>query len=170
MPAKRSSEPARPLRPHRGGSTATHPHPLPCREGRWYDPPVKRIPSRNTARARRLRREATPQERALWNILSPYRPRFTRQLSIDPYTIDLACREAHLLIELDGSQHAGSEHDEHRTRFLISDGWHVIRFWNSDVNENADGVAEAILLKVEELTGKRPEAKPPRKRSPRPDE
>jgi very-short-patch-repair endonuclease len=129
---------------------------------------VKRIPPRSTARARRLRREATPQERALWNILSPYRPRFTRQLSLDPYTIDLACREARLLIELDGSQHANSTHDENRTRFLISEGWHVIRFWNSDVNENADGVAEAILLKVEELTGIKPEAKPPRKRPPRP--
>jgi very-short-patch-repair endonuclease len=125
----------------------------------------KRIDPRHTGRARRLRAEATPQERALWSILSPYRPRFTRQFTVEPYTADFACRQAKLLIELDGSQHAGSSHDEHRTRFLNGLGWTVLRFWNSEVNTNADGIAEAILAKVQELTGITPEAKPPRKRN-----
>jgi very-short-patch-repair endonuclease len=126
---------------------------------------MKRIDPRSTARARRLRTEATPQERIIWAILSPYRPRFTRQLSVEPYIADLACRQARLLIELDGSQHAGSSHDEHRTRALNAQGWTVIRFWNSDVNTNPEGVAEAILLKVQELTGAKPQAQPPRTRS-----
>ena len=100
----------------------------------------------------------------MWRILSAYRPRFTRQLAVGPYTADLACREARLLIELDGSQHAGSAHDERRTHYLHREGWHVIRFWNSDVNGNPEGVAEAVLAKVAELTGVRPEGRLPRRR------
>jgi len=102
----------------------------------------------------------------LWSILSPYRPRFTRQLSIDPYTADLACRQAKLIVEIDGSQHADSRSDQARSRFLEARGWTVIRFWNSDVNRNPDGVAEAILLTVAELLeGATPQSKPPRSRS-----
>jgi very-short-patch-repair endonuclease len=131
----------------------------------------RRIPKRLTDRARALRNDATPQERALWQLLSRYRPKFTRQLSIDPYTADLACREARLIVEIDGSQHIDSEHDEARTCFLQADGWTVIRFWNSEVDENPDGVAEAILLKAAEcLGGTHPQPLPSRegrKRRPR---
>jgi very-short-patch-repair endonuclease len=109
---------------------------------------MPRIPPRLTANARELRRDATDTERALWRILSPYRPRFTRQLPVGDYVLDLACRWAKLAIEIDGSQHIGSEYDEERTRFLESLGWKVIRFWNSDVSDNPDGVAESILEKV----------------------
>ena len=113
----------------------------------------RRVPKRLTDRARALRREATPQERALWNLLSRYRPKFTRQLSIDPYTADLACREAKLIVEVDGSQHMDSSSDVVRTRFLETQGWTVIRFWNSEVDENPEGVAEPILLKAAECLG-----------------
>lgn len=124
----------------------------------------RRIPKRLTDRARELRNNATPQERSLWRLLSVYRPAFTRQLSIDPYTADLACRQARLIVEIDGSQHIDSAKDVGRTRFLEAEGWTVIRFWNSEVKENPDGVAEAILLKATELLGKPPEPKPPRSR------
>ena len=79
---------------------------------------------------------------------------------------DLACREAKLIIEIDGSQHIDSEADERRTRFLESQGWTVIRFWNSEVNENPDGVAQAILLKAAEcLGGTHPQPLPSREGS-----
>jgi len=113
----------------------------------------RRVPKRLTDRARELRNNATPQERAIWRLLSRYRPAFTRQLSIDPYTADLACREAKLIVEIDGSQHIDSSRDEVRTQFLEAEGWTVIRFWNSEVDENPDGVAEAILLKAAECLG-----------------
>jgi very-short-patch-repair endonuclease len=113
----------------------------------------RRVPKHLTDRARAIRSNATPQERILWRLLSRYRPKFTRQLSIDPYTADLACREAKLIVEIDGSQHIDSASDEHRTRFLAANGWTVMRFWNSDVNDNPDGVAEAILLKAAECAG-----------------
>ena len=128
----------------------------------------RRVPKRLTDRARALRNDATPQERVIWRLLSRYRPKFTRQLSIDPYTADLACREAKLIVELDGSQHIDSKTDEARTRFLAAYGWTVIRFWNSEVDENPDGVAEAILLKVAEcLGGTHPQPLPSREGRPR---
>jgi very-short-patch-repair endonuclease len=132
---------------------------------------MKRIDPVHTQRARSLRTNATPAERTVWRLLSRYRPKFTRQLPIGPYTADLANREARLIVELDGSQHIGSADDERRTRFLQSEGWSVIRFWNSEVSENPDGVAEAILLKAAEcLGGTHPQPLPSRegrKRRPR---
>jgi very-short-patch-repair endonuclease len=113
----------------------------------------RRIDKQLTDKARQLRNEATPQERALWNLLSRYRPKFTRQLSLKPYVADLACRRAKLIVELDGSQHANSEYDLERTRILEAQGWTVLRFWNSEVDENPDGVAETILLKAAECLG-----------------
>ena len=113
----------------------------------------RRIPKRQTDRARQLRSEATDQERILWNRLSRYRPKFTRQLSIGPFTADLACRQARLIVEVDGSQHIDSVSDSQRTTYLESEGWTVIRFWNNEVTENPDGVGEAILLKAAECLG-----------------
>lgn len=113
----------------------------------------RRIEKRYTDRARALRAEPTPQEYAIWRLLSRYRPKFTRQLSIPPYTADFACREARLIVEIDGSQHIDSKTDPDRTRFLEYGGWTVIRFWNSEIDDNLDGVAEAILLKAAECLG-----------------
>ncbi|HEX8481446.1 MAG TPA: DUF559 domain-containing protein [Allosphingosinicella sp.] len=115
--------------------------------------PGCRVPRRLTARARALRTHATEQERILWRILSRYRPKFTRQLAIEPYVADLACRQARLVVEIDGSQHIGSARDEARTGHLEAQGWTVLRFWNSEVNANPDGVAEAILQKAAECLG-----------------
>jgi len=114
---------------------------------------MRRVDPQLTANARTLRANATLAEQTLWRLLSRYRPKFTRQLPIGRYIADLACREARLVVEFDGSQHADSERDERRTRFLESQGWIVIRFWNSEVRDNPDGVAEAILLKTAECLG-----------------
>ena len=113
----------------------------------------RRIDKRLTDRARELRNNPTPQEFALWQLLSRYRPKFTRQLSIKPYVADLACRQAKLIVEIDGSQHIDSEGDVARTSDLEANGWTVIRFWNSEVDENPDGVAAAILSKAAECLG-----------------
>jgi very-short-patch-repair endonuclease len=115
--------------------------------------PGRRVPRRLTDRARELRAHATKQERILWCILSRYRPKFTRQLPIEPYIADLACREARLVVEIDGSQHIDSPRDETRTRHLEAEGWTVTRFWNSDVTANPEGVAEAILQRAAECLG-----------------
>ena len=133
-----------------------------------YEDAMRRVPKPHTDRARELRSNATDQERTLWHLLSRYRPKFTRQLPIGPFTADLACRQARLIVEVDGSQHADSESDPVRARFLEAEGSTVIRFWNSEVTENPDGVAEAILLKTAEcLGGTHPQPLPSREGRPR---
>jgi len=116
---------------------------------------MRRVSKKITAYARALRREATPAERALWRLLSRYRPAFTRQLSIDDkFIIDLANRTAKLAIEFDGSQHLDQVgYDEERTAYLESKGWRVIRLWNNEVLANPTGAAEHILLVATECLG-----------------
>ena len=60
---------------------------------------------------------------------------------------------AKLIVEIDGSQHVDSGYDERRTRFPQAEGWTVNRFWNSEVDDNPEGVADAILLKAAECLG-----------------
>jgi very-short-patch-repair endonuclease len=106
-----------------------------------------------TERARALRSNATREERKMWELLSRYRPKFTRQLPIGSYIADFACRQAKLVVEIDGGQHAGSSRDEIRDRWLLEEGWTVVRVWNSDVRENPSGVAEVILARAAECLG-----------------
>ncbi len=114
---------------------------------------MPRVPPVMTDRARELRNNATDAERTIWRLIAPHRPRFTRQLVVGNYTVDLACREAKLAVEFDGSQHVDSTYDLERTAFLEGLGWRVIRFWNAEVAENPGGVAEAILAKVADILG-----------------
>jgi very-short-patch-repair endonuclease len=94
-----------------------------------------------------------PEERKIWHLLSRYRPRFTRQLPIGPYIADFACRQAKLVVEIDGGQHAQSKRDMVRDEWLRREGWTVFRLWNSDVHENPIGTAEAILARAAECLG-----------------
>ena len=84
---------------------------------------MRRVPEYLTSRARQLRNGATKAERLLWRRLSNYRPRFTRQLVVDNFIVDLACREAKLAVEVDGGQHAASlAYDARRTAQLEAGG------------------------------------------------
>jgi very-short-patch-repair endonuclease len=101
---------------------------------------------RLTPLARKLRAEHTDAEERLWNALRARRlegEKFVRQLQIDNYIADLACRTARLAIELDGGQH-DAERDAARTAFIEKYGYRVLRFWNNDVLANTPGVLEAI--------------------------
>ena len=112
---------------------------------------MKRVFEQLTANARELRNNSTKAERLLWLGLRHYRPRFTRQLVISPYIVDLACREAKVAIELDGGQHAEAiQYDARRTAFLEDQGWTVIRLWNNEVEANPDGAAEFVLARCSE--------------------
>ena len=54
---------------------------------------------------------------------------------------------ARLVIEIDGSQHGeekNTQHDDARTRWLESEGYRVLRFWNNDVTQNMEGVLDVI--------------------------
>ncbi|WP_298398869.1 DUF559 domain-containing protein [Sphingobium sp.] len=115
---------------------------------------MRRIPEHMTANARALRNGQIEAERMVWRQLSRYRPRYTRQLVVGPYILDIACRTAKLALEFDGAQHQNVlTYDERRTAFLEDAGWTVLRFWNGDVFENLDGVLSVILDKTAECLG-----------------
>jgi very-short-patch-repair endonuclease len=123
----------------------------------------RRVPFAQTQRARALRNNSTKHERKLWGILSRVRPKFTRQLPIGPYFADFACRQARLVVELDGSQHAESARDRKRDGFLEAEGWVILRVWNNELDENAEGVFQAIMnLAAECLGGTHPQPLPSR--------
>jgi very-short-patch-repair endonuclease len=103
-----------------------------------------------TARARRLRRDATRAERKLWYVLQRAQLdslSFRRQHPIGTYIVDFYCPTIRLAIELDGGQHNEPRHqanDERRSQVLKTNGITVIRFWNNDVVENVEGVWDEI--------------------------
>lgn len=96
-------------------------------------------------RARRLRRDMTDAERAMWRILRQGFPdhHFRRQVPIRHFIADFACHQAKLIIEVDGGQHA-TEVDAPRSAILEEEGYRVIRLWNNEVLGNPDGVWTAI--------------------------
>jgi len=101
------------------------------------------------ARARDLRRADTDAEARLWNVLRARRLggwRWKRQVPFGPYILDFLSREAGLVVELDGGQHAEQEaYDARRTAYLNRHGLRVIRFWNSAARESRSSVCDAIL-------------------------
>jgi len=55
-----------------------------------------------------------------------------------------------LIIELDGGQHnqnANKEYDFHRTQFLESCGFKIIRFWNHQITNELESVLNLIMMK-----------------------
>ena len=100
--------------------------------------------------ARKLRKNSTIQERILWKILRNRQfknLKFRRQFSIGEYIVDFVCEEKRIVIELDGGQHNETENiikDIERTRFIESEGYKVIRFWNNDILNNLEGVFKIL--------------------------
>ena len=105
---------------------------------------------RSHARARRLRRQATEVEASLWAALRSRQHgfKFRRQHPVPPFTADFACVEARLIVELDGGQH-GTGADAARDASLAAAGWLVLRYWNSDVTSNLEGVLADILAQAD---------------------
>ena len=107
-----------------------------------------------------LRINSTDAERALWGQLRARRlggHKFRRQWTLGPYIADFCCVEAALIVEADGGQHT-PEDDRTRTRFLESEGYRIVRYWNNDVLTNIDGLLQTIL---EALGGKKEEGPHP---------
>ncbi len=99
-------------------------------------------------KVRQLRCNLTDAERKLWFELRDRRLggfKFVRQEPIGVYVADFACRERRLVIEVDGGQHAESARDAARDRFLRGEGYRILRFWNTDVLQNREGVLAVIL-------------------------
>ena len=100
-----------------------------------------------TERARRLRSAPTDAEAMLWYRLRSRRLngyKFVRQGPVGPYTVDFICRESRSGIEVDGGQHADSQRDAVRDKWLAEHNYRILRFWNNDVLVNLVGVLETI--------------------------
>jgi very-short-patch-repair endonuclease len=105
-------------------------------------------------RARSFRKRPTAAEARLWKELRALRPQgfhFRRQVPIDDFIVDFACFDQRLVIEVDGSQHdepEGLSADATRDAHLRWQGFTVVRFRNSDVLNNTDGVLISILREL----------------------
>ncbi|MBX3500781.1 MAG: DUF559 domain-containing protein [Alphaproteobacteria bacterium] len=100
-----------------------------------------------TNRSRSLRRDSTDAERILWSALRARQLdglKFVRQEPIGRYFADFACRDAKLVVELDGGQHADSAYDKRRDAAMIDAGYRVLRLWNNDVMNNLEGALVII--------------------------
>jgi very-short-patch-repair endonuclease len=116
-------------------------------------PRPPRSNSKTRTRAIELRKELTPAERKLWAVIrnDQLGVSFRRQHAIGKYIPDFVCVKKKLIIELDGGQHMEqTEYDAERTRFLESQGYRVIRFWNNEVMNNMNGVVRKIQFALED--------------------
>jgi very-short-patch-repair endonuclease len=100
--------------------------------------------------ARQLRKSLTPQEVKLWVHLRTWRHRgyhFRRQAPRDGYILDFVCLSHRVIVEVDGGQHNMEPHaskDRLRDQHFEKQGFKILRFWNSDVDANLNGVLEFI--------------------------
>jgi len=100
--------------------------------------------------AKGLRKRMTDAEGKLWRFLRRKQTgiKFRRQCPIGRYIVDFISFDAGIIIEVDGGQHAESETDKARDKWLTSQGFKVIRFWNTDVLKNIEGVIEVIEKEI----------------------
>ncbi|MCP3734360.1 endonuclease domain-containing protein [Sphingomonas sp. RP10(2022)] len=89
----------------------------------------------------------TQPERELWTALRAKRfggVKFSRQVVIGPFIADFVARSAKLIVEVDGDTHSDQARDGRRTAWLHQRGYRVIRFGNTDVMDNLEGVLGVI--------------------------
>jgi very-short-patch-repair endonuclease len=99
--------------------------------------------------ARKLRRQMSPPEVALWSQLRGKKLGFKvlRQHPIGPYTADFYVSAGRLVIEVDGSAHDFGRRpqlDEARDQYMVERGYRVLRIMAGDVMRNLDGVLSVI--------------------------
>ena len=108
-------------------------------------------------KARHLRQEETKVEKILWEKLRNRKLglKFRRQHPIDMYILDFYVPEIKFGIELDGSIHnikENKEYDKERTEYLRSKNIKILRFQNSEIENNLDMVLNKIKEKIKELS------------------
>ena len=105
-----------------------------------------------TSLAKRLRKSTTNAEERLWSRLrrGQMGVRFRRQQTIGPYVVDFYCAAAKLVVEVDGGQHNELQktYDARRDAWLRKEGYSIVRFWNTDVLANTDGILTELMLEL----------------------
>jgi very-short-patch-repair endonuclease len=102
--------------------------------------------------ARNLRSEESKAERRMWSLLRGRGLtsfKFRRQFPVGAYIADFCCYERRLIVELDGYPHRlRRSYDKERTVFLESQGFRVVRFWNSEVLKKVGMVLQTIRMEL----------------------
>jgi len=112
-----------------------------------YNPKLKQL-------SQELRKNMTDAEKLLWSKFRIKQLKglmFSRQKPLGEYIADFYCHQAKLVIEVDGGQHFTDEvieHDKIRDECMKSAGLTVLRFTNTDVIDNIEGVMERIFEKL----------------------
>ena len=104
-----------------------------------------------------MKNKPTESEKMVWNVLSNkglngYK--FRRQHIIGDYIADFVCLRHNLIVEVDGSIHQLPENqisDAERTKWLLSEGYKVIRFTNEQVLNDIYNVSDRIIKAIEEV-------------------
>ena len=99
--------------------------------------------------SRRLRKESTPEEKRIWEIIRNrkfHQLKFTRQYPILIsnkieqkifFIADFYCASLKLILELDGGIHENQiAYDNDRDHILIEMGYKVMRIKNEKINED----------------------------------
>jgi len=115
-------------------------------------------------RARELRKNSTLAEVLLWQQLKGRQMLeydFHRQKPIDKYIVDFFCPKLTLIIEIDGETHNDRcEKDRKRQQRLESLGFQFLRFLDTDVKQNINGVILTIKEWIKTHTPKSPPTHP----------
>jgi very-short-patch-repair endonuclease len=115
-----------------------------------HQPTLKRIRDF----AKKMRREPTDAEAAMWRLLRHRQLahlKFRRQAPFRKFILDFVCFEKRIVIEIDGSQHLSSSRDAERDALLMDEGFLIARYWNNDVLQRPTAVLDDILAKIAEL-------------------
>ncbi|MBX3485916.1 MAG: DUF559 domain-containing protein [Phenylobacterium sp.] len=90
----------------------------------------------------------TWSEKRLWPELRKLNANFRRQAPIGPYFADFAAHGWKLVIEVDGGVHERLDdvalRDGERQLWLQSRGYHVVRFTDRQVEDDAEACAEQV--------------------------
>jgi very-short-patch-repair endonuclease len=110
---------------------------------------LQRVRDEKRDLARSMRKEMTPAEQALWNIVRNRRlgPKFRRQQVIDGFVADFYCEEHKLAVEVDGPIHNTPKRqktDKHREAVFLLRGIRTVRFTNDRVLCRTDEVVEEL--------------------------
>jgi len=104
--------------------------------------------------SRKLRREGTPTEAILWEALRDRRFggwRFRRQHPLGRYVADFYCRDARLVVEVDGGVHDDTrqhQYDAIRDKELTARGLRLCRVRAVDVKRDLQGVLNCIASQL----------------------
>ena len=154
-----------------GRSNAPAPEARPKKLGHGWQPTDamrQKDRTRTNLRAKALRRELTPSEKKLRDLLRTIEgAHFRKEVALGDYVFDFGWYSARLLIEIDGSIHERADvqaNDKAKTIHAIANGFRVLRFANNDVWDRPAWVVAQVREALNDSASDRPPPlAPPRK-------